>query len=136
MGVAANVPILTANDQRNLTVGFESGKTIHHVTACLFQLMPPMDIVFFIKTRFHFQQHRYLLATFCGFRQGSHNRRMTGHPVQRLLDGHDLIISGCISYKADNRFKGIIGMIEETILLPNSCKDVAALHCRINGCGV
>ena len=94
------------------------------MTAGLFQLFGPGNIVFFIETCFQLNEDRDLLPVFCRFGQRRNNGGIAAHAVQHLLDGQYPRIHGGILYKTYHRCKVHIRMMQENVFFPDAGKDI------------
>src|ERR1017187_4666873 len=84
--VAAEQVALTPNDEGNLGVGLEAHQAVDDVGAGPLERARPDDVLLLVKARLDLDQDDDLLAPLCGPDQVTHDRRVAGRSIQRLLD--------------------------------------------------
>ena len=109
-------------------------KAINDGTACLFQLLGPVDIVLLVKAGTQLHKSNHFLAVFGGFHQRLHDLRFPRHPVERHLDGNDLRVLCRLFQHGNKRPDGLIRIAEKHIVLFHFCSQVI-LRRRKHGTG-
>lgn len=71
VGVTLEYAVFAADDQCHLGVDFVAEHAVHDVRARLFELLRPVDVVGFVKTRHQFDDDGYLFACECRLHQGA-----------------------------------------------------------------
>ena len=105
------------------------------MTAGLFQLFRPDDVVLLIETGLQFYQHGNLFAVLCGLRQRGDDRRIAADPVQSQFDCKHIRVLRRLSHEPDHRLKGLVGMMQQNVSLLNLVKNGAFSHELRHGLG-
>ena len=135
MDVTADAVLLPSHHQGDLAVGLQAHQSVDHVTAGLFQLFRPDDVVLLIETGLQFYQHGNLFAVLCGLRQRGDDRRIAADPVQGLFDGKHIRILRRLSHKPDHRLKGLVRMMQQDIPFLDLVKNGSLFHELGHGLG-
>ena len=125
IGVAV---LVFAGDQGELGVDFVVLKTVNHRTARGFQLLGPVDVVLFVEPGPQLHQGHDLLAVFGGVHQGLDDLGLPGHPVEGHLDGNNLRVPGRPLEHIDKGPDGLVGVIEQYVVLLGLLGQVIALR--------
>ena len=72
-------------------------------------------------------QHRYLLAVLGGLGQVLDHRGAGGDAVEGHLDSQHPLVVGCLMDKIDDCREGVVGMVQQEILLADGGKHIAAV---------
>ena len=126
MHVAPYSVFLPPYHKRDLTVGLQAYQSIDHMAARLLQHSGPDDVVLLVKAGLQLHQHRHLLAVLSGQRQSGDDGRIAADPVQCLLDGQHLRISGRLTDELHHGLKGLIWMVQQNIPLADLVEDHTA----------
>ena len=128
MDITADAVFLTAHHKRDFAVGFQAHQAVNYVAARLFQLSRPYDIVFLVKTRLQLHKHGNLLSVFRRLGQRRNDGRIAADAVQCLLDGQHLRIPGGFPDELHHRGKGLEGMVQQNVSLPDFIKKRTLFH--------
>src|SRR5215213_10840079 len=126
MKITANAIPFLAHHHDDLAVDLKPHQAIHHMDALLFQHTRPADVALFIEARLELHQDRHLFSPLDRFEQGFHHRRVLSDPVDRLLDGKHIRVTGGCPEKIDDRMEGIIRLVQQDILPLDHLKNIAS----------
>ena len=115
---------LTANDEKNLAVGFKADEPIDDVNASIFQSAGPFDVVLFIEARLEFDKDSNLLAIFAGMDERADEGRVLTDTIKSALDGENTRVGGSVLDELENRREGVVRMVKEDITFANGAKEV------------
>ena len=138
MHIAADSVLLPAHHKGNLAVCLKAQQTVDHMTARFLQHLRPHDIVFLVKPGFQLHQHGHLLAVLRRLGQGRNDRGIAADPVKSLLDCQHVLIPCRLPDEVHHGRKGLIGVMQEDILLPDLFKHITVRGEGRNrlGCGI
>lgn len=124
MQVAADAVFFAAHDKRNFAVGLEAGQTVNDVAAGFFELLCPVDVVFFVKARFQLDKHRDLFAVFGGFDERRDDGRVAADAVERLLDGKYVFVFCGLCDELHDTVECLIWMVNKAVALTDGLKNI------------
>ena len=81
MQITSDSVLVTTNHKAYFAVGFKSGKTVNNVTACLFKLIRPLNVVFLVKSCFELNKYGDLLSVFASLDKRRHNWGISAYTV-------------------------------------------------------
>ena len=106
----------------------EPDQAVHDVHAGLFQCARPLDVGLLVEARLDLDQRDDLLARLRRVDQRVDDRRVTGGPVQRLLDRqHVRIRRGLLDEALHRRRERVVGMVHQHVAVAQRGED--ALGC-------
>ena len=94
------------------------------MTARLFKLCCPLNVVFLVKSRLEFNKNSYLFAVFSSLDKSRNNRRISADTVQGLLDGKNIRIGCRLFDKINHNIKAFIRMMHKSVLFTDSLKNI------------
>ena len=74
MQISSDSVLVFSYYKTDFAVGFKSCKTVNYMTARLFKLCCPLNVVFLVKSRLEFNKNSYLLAVFSRLDKSRNNR--------------------------------------------------------------
>ena len=83
------------------------------------------DIGGLVEARLEFHQRGDRLAILCRFAERIDNGRVLRGAVERLLDRHHVGVARRLSEKADHHVEGLVGVVQEHVLLADRGEHVA-----------
>ncbi len=122
--VTADLFAFAPHHQRYFRVDLHSGQTVHHMHALTFECARPFDVALFVEARLQLDDHRDLLSLPYGFQKRLHHRRIVSQTVKRHLNRQHPRIAGGQLQKIDHGLKGIEGMVQEHVFLPDCGKKI------------
>ena len=129
MTIIAVSTLFTADDQRKFGMGFQSHHTIDDLCTGLFELLCPVDILFFIETRFQLDDHDDFFSLAGRGNQCLHQFGCHADAIDRLFDDHDIRIVGGIADEVDDGFECLEWMVQQDILFFQGIEEVAVIFC-------
>lgn len=133
--VAADAVFLAADNERDFAVGLEAGQTVNDVAAGFFELLCPVDVVFFVKARFQLDKHRDLFAVFSGFDKRRDDGRVAADAVERLLDGEYVFVFCGLCDELHDTVECLIWMVNKAVALTDGLKNIGVAEEIARGCG-
>ena len=113
VGITLEHAVFATDNQSHFGMNFVAEYAVHDVRACLFQLLRPVDVVGFVKTRHQFDHDGNLLARQCGLHQCAHKLRIAAGTVDSHFDGQYIRIGGGFAYHLDNRIERLIRVVQQ-----------------------
>ena len=95
----------------------EGTGAVDHLTACTLEPLGPADVVFLVEPGTELHQHQHPDAVFRRPAQGVNHLAVPGNPVQGDLDGQHGFILRSLLEQPQKGADGIIGVVEENVLL-------------------
>ena len=133
--VAADAVFLAADNERDFAVGLEAGQTVNDVAAGLFELLCPVDVVFFVKARFQLDKHRDLFAVFGGFDERRDDGRVAADAVERLLNGEYVFVFCGLCDELHDTVECLIWMVNKAVALTDGPENIGVAEEIARGCG-
>ena len=127
MHVGGERSAFAPHDQRQLGMGLELDEAIDDLRAGALEVARPADIGLLVEAGLELDQRGHRLARFRRLDQRPHDRTVGGRAIQRLLDGDDVGIARRLLQELHHHVEGLVGMVDDQILLPDGRETVAAV---------
>jgi len=122
--VADQSLVLLAHHEREFAVCLEANEAVDHVHAGLLKLSRPGDVPLLVEARLDLDQREHLLAVARCLDEGVNDGRVTGGPVERLLDRkHAGIGSGLRQERLHRRRERVVGVVQQHVAARHRLKD-------------
>ena len=125
--VAPQTVSLVPHDKRHLGVRLEPEQAVDDVYPLSLQGARPRDVVFLVEARLQLHEDGNLFAVLARVHERFDDGRVAADSVEGLLDGQDIGVLCSCSDEIDNRRKGVVGMMQEDILVSDGCEQIGSL---------
>ena len=105
--------VFAADNQSHFGMDFVAEYAVHDVRARLFQLLRPVDVIGFVKTRHQFDHDGNLFASQRGLHQCAHKLGIAAGTVDGHFDGQHIRIGSGFAYHLDNRIERLIRVVQQ-----------------------
>ena len=126
MNITSYTILFPANNESNLTMGFQSNHTIDDMASCLLQHLRPDNIMLFIKSGLELYQNCNLFSILSSLCECCNNGGITTDAIEGLLNRKYIWVNSSLSNQINNGSKGFIGMLKDDIPLTNLVKKIRA----------
>ena len=99
-------------------------QAVDHLNAGLFELPGPGDVLPLIETGLQLDHGGDLLSATGGLGQSGHHGRAGVRPIQRLLDGDDILVFRCCLDELHHRHERVVRAMQQNIAAPDDGEDV------------
>ena len=125
--VALKFAFFSANNEAELGMNFEAGKTVHNVHTVAFHFFSPVNVLLFVEPSLQLNDGGHLFAAATSFKKSLSNRRIAAAAVKRLLNSDNVRIQSCLLQEFQHAVKRVIRVVDKDVALADLVKAIAAL---------
>ena len=131
VAVAAGDAVFVAADQHGqLAVGLEADDAVKDLHAGVFHAARPADVRGFVEAGHQLDDQRGFLGG-GGFDQRLEDGRVVAGAVEGLLHADDGGVFGALLDEVDDRVVGVVGVMEQDVVLAQLVEDVGGLAAEV-----
>ncbi len=135
VAVAAGLAVLVAADEHGqLAMGFESDHAVEDLDAGIFHVARPADVGGLVEAGHEFDDEGGFLGG-RGLSERQANGRVVAGAVEGLLHGQDGGVFGALLDEVDDRVVGVVGVMEQDVVLTKLVEDVGGLAAEVERFG-
>ena len=94
---------------------FQSAYSVDHIYAGVSEFSRPVDVPRFVKSRFEFDDDRYMFSILCGQAKCFYDFAGFASAIERLLDGNNRRVGGGSLDKLNDGFIGLVRVIQQSV---------------------